>query len=56
MLQKKDGVEVIKSLGKYQSKAGIVLMGSCGTRAIESAAKLEVNHGLSVADQLLKPF
>ena len=54
--KKDDGTEVIRFLGEQQCKARIVLMSSCGAREFESAEKLAVNHGLSVAGHLLKPF
>lgn len=55
-LQKKDGTEVIRFLGEHHCKASIVLMSSGDTREIESAEKLVLNHGLSIAGRLLKPF
>jgi len=56
MMPDVDGIQLLRLLGKWKSKAGIVLMSGVGKRTMESALQLAQVLGLSIVGHLQKPF
>ncbi len=51
-----DGVELIRHLAELRFGGSIILMSAAGSRVLNSVEGLAIQHGLTIAGSLVKPF